>query len=266
MLRDKTQQGWALIGGVIAVVVGAFVIRARSDTGPKPGDDNCVGTPTVSTVVLIDHSEVVSQQTLREIQARALSFVLDSVSENERVSVFSVNELSKHSLVPIVSICRPRQRGNRMTESVKLIQKRFDESFRKPLDTALAVVPGGGLESPVAQAITDLTLTHYLGAKRNRLLVFSDMLEHTSEFSLYTCRNRESVIAAYRASKQGAQERPQFRNTVVRLNVIPRLDQHPEVLRCRDRLWAWFFGDNSGPDAGLETHMLPGGPAGTLRK
>jgi hypothetical protein len=90
--------------------------------------------------------------------------------------------------------------------------------------------------------------------------VFSDMLENTKRFSMYRCSAPDAAIAEYRASRVGAKERPTFKNTQVRLNIIPRLDQSRRTLACRDKLWVWFFGDNPGTNAGLDLDHLPGGP------
>lgn len=122
-----------------------------------------------------------------------------------------------------------------------------------------ATAPLDGKESPIAQALTDISLTAYLRGNSNTLLIFSDMLEHTDKFSLYNCSASKEVVARYRASRQGAQERPEFKNTTVVLNLIPRLDQSKETLKCRDALWPWFFGNNAGTQAGLTFDYLPGG-------
>jgi hypothetical protein len=257
--RDK--QGVMLIASVAIVVLGLLAYRGYIGYRPKPGPDNCLGKPVASTAIIIDRSETTTQQTLNEIRARAMSYVRDSVKINERVSVFSVDDLAKEALVPLVSLCRPRRDGNRLVENVPMLEKQFRIKFEAPVDTTLTPRQGTSTESPLAQAITDISLSRYLRSDRNTLLVFSDMLENTNRFSLYRCASPTRVIDDFRRSRTGAMERPRFRNTMVRLNIIPRLDQSKTTLECRDKLWVWFFGDNPGPDAGLELDYLPGGPA-----
>lgn len=256
--RDK--QGLLLLGCVATVVLGLLAYRSYLGSKPEPGSDNCLGRPDASTVVVIDRSEETTQQTLNEIRARAISYVRDSVKDNELVTVFSIDDLAKRALVPLVSLCRPRREGNRLVENVKTLERRFHTNFEAPLDAALAPRQGTSTESPLAQAITDISLSRYLRSGRNTIMVFSDMLENTGRFSLYRCVSPARVIEEFRRSRAGAMERPRFRNTMVRLNIIPRLNQSQATLECRDKLWVWFFGDNPGPNAGVELDYLPGGP------
>jgi hypothetical protein len=260
MRTRKDNQGLALIGGVAALVLGLVALYAYRTGQPKPGPDNCIGKPDASTVIVIDRSEETTRQTLNEIRARAKSYVRDSVGDNELVSVFAVDALVNRALVPLVSLCRPRREGNRLIENPKVLESRFRTNFEAPLDSALALGQGTSTESPLAQAITDISLSQYLRSDRNTLMVFSDLLENTDRFSLYRCASSSRVIEDFRRSRIGAMERPRLNNTSVRLNIIPRLNQSRVTLECRDKLWVWFFGDNPGSDAGVELDYLPGGP------
>jgi hypothetical protein len=259
MASKKDKQGYLLIAGMVLLVVAFFGFKMSQDNKPKPGVDNCLGAVTANTVVVLDHSEEVTEQTRREISARAMAYILDKVKPNERVSVFTVSDLSKNALTPLFSRCRPPDDGNRLVENTRLLHKRFVESFEKPVRQALTPAPMNSKESPIAQALTDISLSQYLRGETNTLVVFSDMLENTSKFTIYGCQSAATVVSRYRESRRGAQERPAFKNTNVSLNLIPRPDQSKEVLRCRDQLWSWFFGDNSGPNAGLNVDYLPGG-------
>lgn len=262
MRTKRDRQGAMLIAGVLTAVVGLVGFRAVLSGKTRPGPNLCVGSPNASTVIVVDRSETTTQQTLREIQARAMSYVRDSVKDNELVSVFTVDDVAKQALAPLFSLCRPRRDGNRFVENVRVLENRFRATFEAPLDTALQPKQGTSTESPLAQAITDISLSQYLRSRRNTLLVFSDLLENTNRFSLYRCQSPSRVIEQFRQSRTGAMERPSFRNTMVRLNIIPRLDQSRTTLECRDTLWVWFFGDNPGSEAGVELDYLPGGPGG----
>jgi len=108
--------------------------------------------------------------------------------------------------------------------------------------------------------LTDLALSEYLGAKSNRLLVFSDLLENTSKFSRYHCASGAEAVQAFRASRKGALERPAFRNTAISLNIIPRLQLSTGAVECRSYFWNCLFGDSEGDKAGVTFDYLPGGP------
>lgn len=264
MASKKDKQGYLLIAGMVLLIGVFFVFKLSQDNKLKPRADNCVGIVTANTVIVLDHSDQITKQTREEIEARAMTYILDKVQPNERVSVFTVSDLSKQALAPLVSRCRPPDNGNRLVENTRLLHKRFVESFEKPMRQALSIAPTNSNESPIAQAVTDISLSQYLRGKTNTLLVFSDMLENTPKFSLYRCPSATTVVSLYRDSRKGAQERPIFQNTNISLNFIPTLGQSKEVLSCRNQLWNWFFGDNSGSNAGLTIDYLPGGTlAGT---
>ena len=270
MLTAKDRRGIWLFVCLGVTLVALFSVKIAVGSRPAPDADNCVGRSVASTVILIDRSEEISTQTLREIEARALNHILEHVQLNERVTVFNVSDISKRSLKPIVSLCRPQSRVSwvsRFYENPKMILKRFQERFIEPIRKAIDVLPENSTESPLAQAITDISLSEYLRGTSSSLLIFSDMLENTPAFSLYACASPGDVISRYRDSRRGAKERPEFHNTKVYLNLIPRLRQSAEALKCRDTLWVWFFGDNKGAGAGLEVSYLPGGePMNGARK
>jgi hypothetical protein len=257
-LSDKDKKGVALMAGVAVVLLAIVGVKLAIGNGPKPDSDGCVGGVTSNTVIVLDHSQQVSVQTREEIVARAMSFIKSKVQRNERVTMFTVSELSKKSLTPVFSRCKPPEDGNRAYEDVRAIEKRFKRDFIDPAQAALAKPPQDSSESPLAQALIDISLSQYLRGDRNSLIVFSDMLENTKKFSLYKCSVAPESVARFRESRKGALERPKFRNTSVSLNMIPRTDVAKSTLKCRDQVWEWFFGDNEGSRASFEVDYLPG--------
>lgn len=262
MASKKDKQGYYLIAGIGLLVIAFFGFKLSQENKPKPRADNCVGIVTANTVIVLDHSDQITDQTREEIEARAMSYILNKVQPNERVSVFTVSDLSKRALAPVVSRCRPPDEGNRLVEDTRRLRKKFVESFEEPVRRALSIPPTASKESPIAQAITDISLSQYLRGETNTLLVFSDMLENTDKFTLYRCSSPSTVVPRYRESRKGMQERPTFKNTRVRLNLIPIQNQSKEVILCRTQLWNWFFGDNEGSNASVVFDYLPGGTLG----
>lgn len=255
-MTDKDKKGIMLIALVVFFIIAIFALKIKLEKKEKPGDDNCLGNVTSNTVFVLDFTDEITVQTKDEIMARAMAHITSKVQVNERVSIFSISDLSKKSLRPIVSLCRPPDDGNRLFENRKLIQENFKLKFKTPIVSALGSASIDSSESPIAQALTDLSLSKYLTGNTNSLLIFSDMLENTPKFSLYRCHSPDRAIAAFRSSRLGAVERPKFTNTEVQIHVIPRLGQ---TIDCRDKFWPWFFGNMSGERAALSTNFLPGG-------
>lgn len=257
-LSKKDKQGYALIGAVFAVAVALFIAKIASGDKPKAQADGCAGDVTNNTVIVLDHSEKITDQTRTEIAARALAHVQKRVQTNERVTVFNISEASKKALAPAFSRCKPPTDGNRMIENVKHIEKSYKRDFIEPLTSALSTPPVDAPESPLGQALIDISLSQHLRGQRNSLLVFSDLMENTPRFSLYSCSDPANTVGRFRESRRGAMERPKFVNTSVQLNVVPRTDLPKASLKCRDALWLWFFGDNEGGDAKVSIDFLPG--------
>ena len=247
-----------LLAGVGTALLVFFIWKATNDNKPPMTSDNCVGQIQHSMVILVDHSEHATVQTHQEITARALSSV-KKAPPNTRVTLFVVSKTSQEQLQPLFSACRPPDGGNRGFENVEAIRRRYERNFLIPLERALSKRIEVSEASPLAQAITDISLTRYLRAEQNTLLVFSDMLENTKKFSLYQCADGQIAIEKYREVRRGAKERPQFKNTIIALNLIPRYGLPGAVLQCRDHFWNWFFGDNVGPNATFQFDLLPGG-------
>ena len=257
-MSEKDKKGALLIVLVLGALLAVVAMKLVIGTPPKAGPDGCIGSVAASTVIVLDHSETLPEQTRNEIEARAIAHASEKAQANERVTVFTVSDLSKKSLVPVFSRCKPKREGNRAYEDVRGIEKTFKRDFLDPLRNILKTIPGNAKESPIAQALVDISLTQYLRSERNTLLVFSDMLEHTSKFSLYTCVDAKNAIALFRESRKGAQERPKFQQTSVSLHMIPRNDISKSTLKCRDQVWEWFFGDNQGNWARSDIDYLPG--------
>ncbi len=261
-LSEKDKKGALLIGLVVVALVAVVTVKLAIGTPAKPDSDGCIGKVVANTVVVLDHSEKLAEQTIREISARTLAHVVSKAQVNERVTVFNVSDHSRKALVPIFSRCKPAQEGNRAIEDTRGIAKAYSQKFLEPLQAVLKTVPVDAKESPIAQALIDISLTQYLRGERNSLLVFSDMLENTPKFSMYDtmhdCADAKQSVARFRESRKGAEERPKFRHTGVWLHMIPRIQISKPTLRCREAVWAWFFGDNEGAGASVDTDYLPG--------
>lgn len=257
-MKQKDKHGYMILGGVLAVVIAVFGVQVYLSSKPKPNPDtNCVGKPSRTTVILIDRSDGLAKQTQAEIVSRALQHIAEKVETNERVSIFTVSALSRQDLTPAFSKCKPQQERNVLTEGAG-VEKRFTENFQKPLETALSTVGNTSDSSPIAQAITDLSLKEELSGDHKSLLIFSDMLEYTKEFSLYACTDPQSAIAKYRVSRGGRSEKPEFANTEVFVNLVPRDTKNNGAVDCRSSFWTWFFSGASGTNNYLKISRLPG--------
>lgn len=244
-------------GAVISVIfIGNIVISLRPDRDPQTGCGEEIGG---KTVFLIDHTDGIPEQTRNEVIARSMKFIREEIKEGDLVSVFILTRLSESNLIPEFMRCKPKEKGNRWWENPKTVKEKFEADFLGPLRSVLEGPIPASAASPIAQALTDLSLSYQLrDAPRANLIVFSDLIEHSQALSLYHCRSKDSAIAHFRQMRAGAVERPIFTNVRIYAHIIPRLGLPKESITCRDGFWIWFFGDNAGKDSSFIPDYLPG--------
>lgn len=249
-LSQKDINGYKLIAIAAVAIVAILLISAMRNDAPPSID--------ASTVILIDLSESVSVQTSNEMVNRVLTYIENDLKTGELVSIYTISDVSKKVFEPIFVMRKPSNKGNRLFENAQSIKKNYSENFLEPLTTAIKVKPVNSKESPIAHAVTDISLSTNIKSSKNTLLIFSDMLENTSEFSMYGCNPKSDIIASYKRSRRGGVERPTFYNTKIVLNIIPRIGRNISEFQCRDIFWPWFFGDNRGENAEIIVLHMPG--------
>jgi hypothetical protein len=256
-MEIRSKAYW-IIAGSILFLAGIIFLKLFL-TKPEICDPNVKS----KTVILIDKSEGVAKQTLSEVVNRSLELIAsDQVKEGEKVSIFDISTDSKRNLQPIFEGCKPRATGNAVIENAKKVRRDF-KKFREALEEHLSKEITGSTESPIAQAVTDISLNHkyFVSDDATHLVIFSDMVENTinPKFSLYSCGSGKDAIEKYRSLKTGTMVRPKFENVKIDLNLFPRAGMSKEIVTCRDLFWAWFFGDTTCKSAEcLKSTYLPG--------
>lgn len=258
-LSKKDKQGLAIVGVVVLgffALIAAFFVTSSKE---KPDERGCFPTITAKTAILIDRSDDTPLQTVDEIQSRIRKLVSDEVEEGELVSIFYITKDATKALRPVFSACKPQSSGNIIYEDESRIVKNFEESFEAPLEEALAEQPAGSETSPIGEVLTDFLASDILDGERNRLAVFSDLMQNSESLSLYRCGDASQAIEAYTQARTGAVIRPKLNNVDVTLHIIPRQELDAATVKCRDAFWIWFFGDNGGALASVTPRYLPGG-------
>lgn len=245
---------------LVFVIVGAYAFIASKKEKPNP-ETNCYKHISGKMAILIDKTDIIPPQTQTEIAARALAAINEHSKMGDLISVYEITQDSLNSLKPAFQMCRPQSgnESNYLTEGSKQIDKKFKEKFEKPLTDILSANTGQAQNSPIAEAIMDINLsTAMRDTEYGRVILFSDLMQHSSNVSTYGCANSDSAINLFKASRQGSSQRPTFNNTVVELHIIPRPKMTEQEVQCRDKFWLWFLGDMRGQNYGVQRLDLPG--------
>ena len=144
------------------------------------------------TVVLVDHTDRMSAVQRSSLE-KHLWDVATSIPKNSAIRVFSVARVQEHILKPDVDLCNPGSGDdvNEMVANRQIVQKKYESQFRQPLSDILeqTLQSGTADESPIMEAVQSVVVSNFIGdgniAPIKRLIVVSDLLEHTNEFSLY---------------------------------------------------------------------------------
>jgi len=256
--KNKNSLPYVIAGASMLafIAIGAAVVSSKPAVKDAKG---CSADMAGKTVFVLDQTDSLSEQTRTEILARVMKFVDEKVKIGELVTVFSVTELSKKNLTPSFSYCKPAKTAEGAGQSQRFVGANYAKHFAKPLQAAISAPIFGSKQSPLAQAIIDVSLSEYLQHPANaRLVVFSDLLEHTNGFSLYDHKDCQDAVSRFRASRGAAVARPSFKGVDVQLHIVPRQQVSSGTEKCRNAFWQWFFTDNIGQGAGFDQFYLPG--------
>lgn len=184
-------RGTALFAFVLAVIGGvAYFFWTRA---PALNEATlCPATgPRGYVALLIDKTDPLTF-TQRQAFLALMRDVVLSVQPGELVDVFAVGEDYKDGAEPLFHMCNPGhgEKESEFTANIELLQKRFREQFQAPL-LALADQLQATQSAKYSPLFEMLQLVAVNGIKRNhiegrkRLVVVSDLLHNTPQFSMY---------------------------------------------------------------------------------
>lgn len=144
------------------------------------------------TVILIDHTDdfnTVQQSRLGDL----LLQIATSIPKNSKIELYNVRPVTETLLKPVFSLCNPGDGSdvNALTGNKGFAKKAYEEKFKKQLQNSLSEVFGGDTAnvSPIMEALQSVNVSSLLGenasASSKNLIIVSDFLQHTKNFSLY---------------------------------------------------------------------------------
>lgn len=246
---------WLVIA-LAALVLLAAAIHLAAPLWPQAGyvAVTCDAPAASELAMLLDLPAQLEPSTRAEVLVRVTRALDAEHSGIRRISVFNTRSRHGDVATPVVSACSAPTMLGSLLGSHGLAPQLKSQILGK-IESQLAVQESA---TALTQVVADLSVSQYLRAPQNTLLVFSDLIDKSVRFNLLSCDNSQDVIHNYRASHAGAVQRPAFRNTAVDLNAVPDLGIGPATARCRKAFWQWYFSDAEGPGAQLTMNFLPG--------
>lgn len=179
-----------LAAGSLTVGSITFALINRLDVDPEtfcPLDGDYP-----RTAILIDASDTLSERQGEEAVASIRDLFEGELEQHEWVGIYVVSEDETVLTKPSAFICNPggRDSANPLYQNPTEFERRYEEFFYR-LETEISGVVGAPAQesSPILEMVTAVAESDEFSRRPNRLLIVSDMLHNTREYSQF----RESL-------------------------------------------------------------------------
>lgn len=229
MPRKKHQKGpwfWRVsIGAMFAVVFGLFTVVAFNQPPTLIAETGCKSDrqDPAHTIVLIDQSDPFSENDIEWV-FELINDEAHSLPKYGRLTVLTPNAANPYAPNRVFSKCTPGSgtNANPITQNPKMIEAKWEETFHDPLlaDVRIAMLDTRQDNSPLSEAVFAISdrADFQPDAEERRLVVVSDLMQHSSDFSFY------KTGADYDAFLQSklAEAFPRLEGVKVVSRVVPR--------------------------------------------
>lgn len=198
------------------------------------------------TAILVDHTDrftPLQQEVLRKsLQETALA-----VKKSGMVQLYSVDDIQKSVLHPEFSLCNPgddQDLENKLGRRASTVRKNYEDTFIKNLEDNLnkVLMDKTAHESPIMESIQSVTVTSFAGkskeASKKKLIVVSDLLEHSDKFSLY---RGVPDFSEYKKSTHWPSVRSDMRGVDVDIFFLHREGEEKLQTRKLETFWQLYF-------------------------
>ena len=145
------------------------------------------------TVVLIDRTDPLNEMQQRELMVY-LRDIKSSIPMHASISIYGMDQAEPKMLQPEIFVCNPGDGENTSPwlANPALIKKVWREKFSDKLDSIITrlMEPLEVPNSPIMETIKAVSIAEFIGNInkdiQKRLIIVSDMMQHTLSYSQYT--------------------------------------------------------------------------------
>lgn len=191
---DETKGAIAKIVIAFAVlgVVAWFYIDAMLSTRTLDKTTMCPSVPDSVTVVLVDVTDPLNLPQKQDF-TNQLDLLVEQVPRYGKLVIAKVDPVSERLLIPVITRCNPgsSEDANDISGNPAKLEAMHKEKFIAPVQAAFAqlTTASEASRSPILESIQSINLTELQrGVARGgsrKLIVASDLLQHTQDISLY---------------------------------------------------------------------------------
>lgn len=236
LAKKKDKNAYLLVGiGVAAIALVATFsiywfwqnslqnIEIEKTSGCPINNSNLSG----HTVFLFDGTNELSYPQKERIRADIKNQIL-SLPEYHRVSLYVIHKDERKTGSELISLCTPRQfekdRDNKFMFGFQFFAKQLQkaiESIDEVVDQTLQTE--GMSSSPILESLLIVQIDAFeklnlTGSATKRLIIYSDMLHHTTELSLYRLKDQD--YGTFSSSIYAQKSIPPMRNIEITVNLL----------------------------------------------
>jgi hypothetical protein len=240
--RDEIK-AWGKIAAVVALLLTIGVALFVVTTSRRNLDEAtlCPAELEAVTVLLVDVTDPLTLPQRQDLRNQ-LERLKNEIPRYGKLAVVQVDATSARLLNPIITRCNPgtAEDVSSWTGNPAAVQQLHETRFERPLDEAFDRLSNatGADRSPILESVQSVTLTELqgtnLGGTPRRLIIVSDLLQHTDNFNFYgALPSAEGIVdsAAFRSV------RTDLRDVSVELWMLQRPDTAQSQPRKLVTLW-----------------------------
>jgi hypothetical protein len=194
---ERAQRRQIILGMLILVgvglVLGAIAYWWVNREHPLTASLCPSNGPTGHVVLLVDKTDPLTFVQREAFDTFLINFVERGVAPGHLVSVFALGEAYQETAKPVFELCNPGTGADKSewTTSIKKLIEQYESRFYRPmleLATQLQTVTPGKT-SPIFEMLQLVSVNaikkHTTINGDRRLIIVSDMMHNTSEYSMY---------------------------------------------------------------------------------
>ena len=184
-------------GAAVLLGFGLFVVARVTLFAPGPPsrdpETGCPETgPAALTAILVDTTDQIGAISRADVLAQLNEYVATS-REDELVLAYEAKPVGDEVGDPLLSVCHPGDpdTASEWTENPRLIRRRLEERFERPLEGLFAELLGREeaatsplMESVQSVAVSVLARYEYTDIPK-RLILVSDLMQNTDNLSFF---------------------------------------------------------------------------------
>ena len=202
-IQDQKGTKLYFIIGILILVIGGWLIYNNINTPTLDAKACPVKGPYSEHVVLFDQTDTAKDKPIVAKDARSfIEKIKEEVPQYSRLSIYVItNDPEGTNIEPIESVCNPGNESDLgffektgITLTVKKYMENWENNFSKIIDPVIEKMMERTTSptSPIFEMINAVSINSFKHSKPkdiHKLIIFSDFMHHTDEYSFYDNSN-----------------------------------------------------------------------------